>query len=112
MGRSRIAAPYLHMIRTRAPPGAGTLVAVGGPLICVIEDEHAIADAVAARLRAEGFAVEGAHDGTAGVALWEGVLPDLGVLDLLLPGMDGLDVCRCIQRSRPVPVLMLTALDA
>src|SRR3954471_5286557 len=112
MRRSRIAAPYLHTIRTRAPPGAGTLVAVGGPLICVIEDEHAIADAVAARLRAEGFAAEVAHDGPAGIALCERLLPDLVILDLLLPGIDGLEVCRRIQRSRPVPVLMLTALDA
>src|SRR3954462_11388345 len=108
----RIAAPYLPTIRTRAPPGAGTLVAVGGPLICVIEDEHAIADAVAARLRAEGFAVEVAHDGPAGIALCERLLPDLVILDLLLPGIDGLEVCRRIQRTRPVPVLMLTAWDA
>jgi DNA-binding response OmpR family regulator len=85
---------------------------VGGPLICVIEDEHAIADAVAARLRAEGFTVEVAHDGPAGIALCERLLPDLVILDLLLPGIDGLEVCRRIQRSRPVPVLMLTALDA
>ena len=87
-------------------------MAVGGPLICVIEDEHAIADAVAARLRAEGFAVEIAHDGPAGIALCERLLPDLVILDLLLPGIDGLEVCRRIQRSRPVPVLMLTALAA
>ena len=85
---------------------------MGGPLICVIEDEHAIADAVAARLRAEGFAVEVAYDGPAGIALCERLLPDLVILDLLLPGIDGLEVCRRIQRSRPVPVLMLTALDA
>jgi DNA-binding response OmpR family regulator len=83
---------------------------VGGPLICVIEDEVAIADAVAARLRAEGFAVEVAHDGPAGIALCERLLPDLVILDLLLPGIDGLEVCRRIQRTRPVPVLMLTAL--
>jgi DNA-binding response OmpR family regulator len=85
---------------------------VGGPLICVIEDEQAIADAVAARLRAEGFAVEVAPDGPAGIALCERLLPDLVILDLLLPGIDGLEVCRRIQRTRPVPVLMLTALDA
>jgi DNA-binding response OmpR family regulator len=85
---------------------------VGGALICVIEDEQAIADAVAARLRAEGFAVEVANDGPAGIALCERLLPDLVILDLLLPGIDGLEVCRRIQRTRPVPVLMLTALDA
>lgn len=82
------------------------------PLICVIEDEPAIADAVAARLRSEGFAVELAHDGPEGVALCERVRPDLVVLDRLLPGLDGLEVCRRIQRDRDPAVLMLTALDS
>jgi DNA-binding response OmpR family regulator len=84
---------------------------VGAPLICVIEDEDVIAGAVAARLRAEGFAVEVAADGPGGVALCERVRPDLVVLDLMLPGLDGLEVCRRVQRDRPVPVLMLTARD-
>jgi DNA-binding response OmpR family regulator len=84
---------------------------VGAPLICVIEDEDVIAGAVAARLRAEGFGVEVAADGPAGVALCERLRPDLVVLDLMLPGLDGLEVCRRIQRDRPVPVLMLTARD-
>jgi DNA-binding response OmpR family regulator len=53
--------------------------------------------------------VELAHDGPAGVALCDRVRPDLVVLDLMLPGLDGLEVCRRIQRDRPVPVLMLTA---
>jgi DNA-binding response OmpR family regulator len=82
------------------------------PLICVIEDEEVIAAAVAARLRAEGFGVEVAHDGLAGVALCDRLRPDLVVLDLMLPGLDGLEVCRRVQRDRPVPVLMLTARDA
>jgi DNA-binding response OmpR family regulator len=81
------------------------------PLICVIEDEEVIAGAVAARLRAEGFGVEVAHDGLAGVALCDRVRPDLVVLDLMLPELDGLEVCRRVQRDRPVPVLMLTARD-
>jgi len=84
---------------------------VSGPLICVIEDEDVIAAAVAARLRAEGFVVEVAHDGPAGVALCERLRPDLVVLDLNLPGFDGLEVCRRVQRDRPVPMLMLTARD-
>jgi DNA-binding response OmpR family regulator len=78
-------------------------------LICVIEDEQVIANAVAARLRNEGFEVETAADGPEGVALCERVRPDLVVLDLMLPGLDGLEVCRRVQRDRPVPVLMLTA---
>ena len=80
--------------------------------IVIVEDEAAIADALAARLRAEGFAVEVAHDGLAGVELCERIAPDLVVLDVMLPGLDGHEVCRRIQRDRPVPVLMLTALDA
>ena len=84
---------------------------MGSALICVIEDEEVIAGAVAARLRAEGFAVEVAGDGPEGVALCERTHPDLVVLDLMLPGIDGLEVCRRVQRERPVPVLMLTARD-
>ena len=79
--------------------------------ICVIEDEEVIATAIAARLRAEGFEVELAADGAAGVELCARVRPDLVVLDLMLPGLDGLEVCRRVQRERPVPVLMLTARD-
>lgn len=79
--------------------------------VVVVEDEVAIADAVAARLRSEGFDVEVAHDGPAGVELCERVRPDLVVLDVMLPGFDGFEVCRRIQRERHVPVLMLTALD-
>jgi DNA-binding response OmpR family regulator len=82
---------------------------VGTPLIAVIEDEAVIADAVAARLSAEGFEVHVAADGPAGVELCERVRPDLVVLDLMLPGLDGIEVCRRVQRDRQVPVLMLTA---
>ena len=80
--------------------------------IVIVEDEPAIADALAVRLRAEGFAVEVAHDGPRGVELCAQLEPDLVVLDVMLPGLDGHEVCRRIQRERPVPVLMLTALDA
>ena len=82
------------------------------PTVVVIEDEAPIADAVAARLRSEGFEVEIAGDGPSGVELVERTRPDLVVLDLMLPGFDGLEVCRRIQRDRPVPVLMLTARDS
>lgn len=77
----------------------------------MIEDEPTIAQAVAARLRSEGFEVAVAHDGPSGVELCERFEPHLVVLDLLLPGFDGLEVCRRIQRDRHTRVLMLTALD-
>jgi DNA-binding response OmpR family regulator len=79
--------------------------------ILVVEDELTIAESVAARLRAEGFEVEMAHDGPAAVAKAAEMAPDLIVLDVMLPGFDGLEVCRRVQAQRPVPVLMLTARD-
>ena len=75
----------------------------------MVEDERTIAESVAARLRAEGFTVELAHDGPTAVAMATAGQPDLVVLDVMLPGFDGLEVCRRIQADRPVPVLMLTA---
>lgn len=77
----------------------------------VIEDSEAIASAVAARLESAGYTVRIASDGPAGVELVSAVVPSLVVLDLMLPGLDGLEVCRLIQRERRVPVLMLTARD-
>ena len=83
----------------------------GKRTIAVIEDDPAIAHAISARLASEGFAVELAGDGPSAVALCERVEPDLVILDVMLPGFDGLEACRRIQRLRPVPVLMLTARD-
>ena len=80
--------------------------------IVVVEDEEAIASAVAARLQSAGFVVHTALDGLSGVDLVERAQPDLVVLDLMLPGIDGLEVCRRIQARRRVPVLMLTARDS
>ncbi|KAA8889162.1 response regulator transcription factor [Nocardia colli] len=86
--------------------------AAGGQLarrILVVDDEVTIAESVAARLRAEGFTVDLAHDGPSAVAAASTLAPDLVVLDVMLPGFDGLEVCRRIQAERSVPVLMLTA---
>ncbi|WP_280418836.1 response regulator transcription factor [Nocardia carnea] len=88
----------------KAPAGGAT-----ARRILVVDDELTIAESVAARLRAEGFTVELAHDGPAAVAAARIFEPDLVVLDIMLPGFDGLEVCRRIQAERPVPVLMLTA---
>jgi len=83
-----------------------------GASIAVVEDERVIADAVAARLRKEGFEVGTAADGPGGIELCRTLRPDAVVLDLMLPGVDGLEVCKQIQRDRNVPVLMLTARDS
>ncbi|MDA0638287.1 response regulator transcription factor [Nonomuraea sp. CA-218870] len=78
--------------------------------ILVVEDDQTIARAVRDRLAAEGFQVRTAADGQAGLAAFASAEPDLVILDRLLPGLDGLEVCRRMQAARPVPVLMLTAL--
>jgi DNA-binding response OmpR family regulator len=82
---------------------------VGQQTVLVVDDEEAIAEAVRARLESEGYSVVVAGDGPRAIKLTEDVHPDLVVLDLMLPGMDGLEVCREIQREHWVPVLMLTA---
>lgn len=79
--------------------------------ILVVEDEPTIAAAVSDRLVAEGYEVLRAHDGPGAVAMCEREQPDAVVLDVMLPGFDGHEVCRRIQATTPVPVLMLTARD-
>lgn len=79
--------------------------------VLVVEDDPTIVEAIAARMRAEGFAVQTAGDGPAAVEAAESWQPDLLVLDVMLPGFDGLEVCRRVQAQRPLPVLMLTARD-
>jgi DNA-binding response OmpR family regulator len=77
--------------------------------ILVVDDEPTILAAVATRLRAESFLVETAVDGPSAVATAAATAPDLVVLDVMLPGFDGLEVCRRIQVQQSTPVLMLTA---
>jgi DNA-binding response OmpR family regulator len=79
--------------------------------ILIVEDEPTIAEAVASRLRSEGFEVSVVGDGPAAVETCASLHPDLVVLDIGLPGFDGLEVCRRIQTHRRVPVVMLTARD-
>lgn len=75
----------------------------------MVDDEPTILAQVATRLRAEDFAVETAVDGPSAVATAAATDPDLVILDVMLPGFDGLEVCRRIQAQRATPVLMLTA---
>jgi DNA-binding response OmpR family regulator len=79
--------------------------------VLVVEDDRVINQALSDRLTAEGYDVVRAWDGPGAVAAHEGHTPDVVVLDVMLPGFDGHEVCRRIQAERPVPVLMLTARD-
>jgi DNA-binding response OmpR family regulator len=82
-----------------------------GARILVVEDEPVINQAVTDRLRGSGYEVVQAWDGPGAVEQFTATAPDLVLLDVMLPGFDGHEVCRRIQAARPVPVLMLTARD-
>jgi two-component system, OmpR family, alkaline phosphatase synthesis response regulator PhoP len=77
--------------------------------VLVIDDEPKISELCRDYLRAAGYSVLTAADGPLGLALARRERPDLVVLDLMLPGMDGLDVCRELRRESSVPIIMLTA---
>jgi DNA-binding response OmpR family regulator len=79
--------------------------------VLVVDDDLTVSDVVRRYLERAGFAVTLAADGLAGLRAYQAERPDLVVLDLMLPGLDGLEVCRRL-RSRPdeVPIVMLTAL--
>jgi two-component system response regulator RegX3 len=77
--------------------------------ILVAEDEDSFVDALAVGLRREGFLVEVARDGPQAVEMFDSTHPDLILLDLMLPRMSGLDVCREIRSRSNVPIIMVTA---
>jgi two-component system response regulator MprA len=80
--------------------------------ILVIEDEVQIADLLRRGLLYEGYSVEIASDGEAGLSAARDRPPDLVLLDLMLPGIDGLTVCKRLRSGSDVPILILTAKDA
>jgi len=80
--------------------------------ILVVDDEAAIRDAVSYALRSEGFEVEVASDGEAALEAALGAQHDVVVLDLMLPGMSGMEACRRIRAESAVPIIMLTARGA
>ncbi len=82
----------------------------GPPLyVLVVEDDPTVSEVVVRYLEREGLTVATASDGLTALALAEQRWPDLVVLDLMLPGIDGIEVCRRLRTEAPVPVIMLTA---
>ncbi|HEX9117968.1 MAG TPA: response regulator transcription factor [Anaerolineae bacterium] len=80
--------------------------------VLVVEDDPQIADLLRRGLLYEGYAVEAVSDGESGLIAARDRPPDIVLLDLMLPGMDGLTVCRRLRSASPVPILILTAKDA
>jgi two-component system response regulator RegX3 len=82
------------------------------PKVLLIEDERSIAEGLAITLEAEGFQVNWVKDGSDAVPAWERVRPDLVLLDLMLPGRSGTEICRDLRARSDVPIIMLTAREA
>lgn len=80
--------------------------------VLIIEDEETYRDALGYMLRREGFDVGEAEDGAAGLALFERAGADIVLLDLMMPGMPGTEVCRQLRARSTVPIIMVTARDA
>lgn len=77
--------------------------------ILVVDDDVALAEMIGIVLKAEGYQVFDVYDGTDALDQFHAVAPDLVLLDLMLPGLDGIEICRLIRRESDVPVVMLTA---
>lgn len=88
----------------QAPTGGGA-----GARVLVVDDDPTVAEIVTGYLDRAGYVVDRAGDGPDALARAAAHRPDLVVLDLMLPGMDGLEVCRRMRGQGPVPVIMLTA---
>lgn len=82
------------------------------PTILVVDDDPHILSVVSRGLRFEGYTVQVAADGPTALRIARNEPPDLVVLDVMLPDMDGLEVCRRLRRGLSIPILMLTARDA
>lgn len=80
--------------------------------ILIVEDERPLAEAIAFNLEKEGYRVDIALDGETGWRMCEEKGYDLVILDLMLPGMDGMEICRRLRQGRSVPVIILTAKDS
>jgi two-component system response regulator ResD len=82
------------------------------PRVLVVEDDLTVAEVVLAYLRRAGYEVEHAPDGRTALEAAARARPDLVILDLMLPGIDGLEVCRRLRATGQIPVIMLTALGS
>src|SRR4030081_212217 len=87
------------------------MAGVLSPKVLVVDDENHIVELARLYLTREGYEVEGVGDGAQVMARFGQVKPDLVILDIMLPGIDGLTICREIRKASQVPIIMLTARD-
>ncbi|MGQ0519865.1 MAG: winged helix-turn-helix domain-containing protein [Actinomycetota bacterium] len=84
-------------------------MADGQPTVLIVEDEDSFVDALVVGLKREGFLVHVARDGISALGLFDAVRPDLVLLDVMLPSLSGVDVCREIRSRSRTPIIMVTA---
>ena len=90
----------------------GALMADTRPTVLVVEDEESFVEALTLGLNREGFAVRVARDGAEALASFDAARPDVVLLDLMLPRVSGIDVCRHIRARSSIPIIMVTAKDS
>lgn len=85
---------------------------MGDTRLLLIDDNQHLLEAIATALESSGYAIDTAENGEAGLARFAERAPDLVVLDVMMPGLDGWEVCRRLRESSRVPIIMLTARDS
>ena len=84
---------------------------MGQPRVLIIEDERGLVQSLSWYFTREGYETVAAHDGLEGLRKAQTLLPDVVLLDIMLPGLDGLEVCKRLRAASDIPILMLTAKD-
>ena len=100
---------FAELLRPAGLEGCIAPYPCGVSRVLVVDDDPTVAEVVARYLEREGHAVETVADGRSAIESAAARLPDIVVLDLMLPGLDGLEVCRRLRGLAPIPVIMLTA---
>ena len=85
------------------------VMSMASPTVLVVEDEESFIEALQVGLRREGYRVEIARDGMQALEMFDIVKPDLILLDVMLPKMSGIDVCRALRKKTTTPIIMVTA---
>src|SRR5437660_2941520 len=108
-GRATEREPDTDGARGRSPREVMSTVLDQRTTVLLVEDEESFVDALVVGLQREGFRVQVARDGVEAVELFDRVDPDVILLDVMLPRMSGIDVCRQIRARSQVPIIMVTA---
>lgn len=100
------------LLAAQANPTSAEILPMAHPRVLIIEDEKGLTQSLSWYFTREGYEIHVSHDGQEGLRKAQSMLPDVVLLDIMLPGMNGLDVCRELRagdRTREIPIIMITA---